>query len=63
MAKNIPNYINTSQREVTGNCVLIGYWPRGGGGGAEGDVCILCSTGIAASPICLLSMGGVCGRS
>ena len=32
------------------------------GGGAEGEVCILCSPGIAASPISLLSMGGVCGR-
>ena len=35
----------------------------GGGGGAEGEVCILRSPGIAASPISLLSMGGVCGRS
>ena len=34
-----------------------------GGGGAEGEVCILRSSGIAASPISLLSMGGVCGRS
>ena len=33
------------------------------GGGAEGEVCILHSLGIAASPISLLSMGGVCGRS
>ena len=33
------------------------------GGGAEGGVCILRSLGIAASPISLLSMGGVCGRS
>ena len=33
------------------------------GGGPEGEVCILCSPGIAASPISLLSMGGVCGRS
>ena len=35
----------------------------GGGGGAEGDVFILRSPGIAASPIYDLSMGGVCGRS
>ena len=35
----------------------------GGGGGAEGEVCILRSPGIAASPISLWSMGGVCGRS
>ena len=34
-----------------------------GGGGAEGEVCVLRSPGIAASPISLLSMGGVCGRS
>ena len=34
-----------------------------GGGGAEEEVCILRSPGIAASPISLLSMGGVCGRS
>ena len=33
------------------------------GGGAEGEVCVLRSPGIAASPISLLSMGGVCGRS
>ena len=33
------------------------------GGGAAGEVCILPSPGIAASPISLLSMGGVCGRS
>ena len=33
------------------------------GGGAEGEVCILHSPRIAASPISLLSMGGVCGRS
>ena len=33
------------------------------GGGAEGEVCILRSPGNAASPISLLSMGGVCGRS
>ena len=31
--------------------------------GAEGEVCILHSPGIAASPISLLSTGGVCGRS
>ena len=43
---------------------LIGpSWGGGGGGGAEGEVCILRSPGIAASPISLLSMGGVCGRS
>ena len=35
----------------------------GGGRGAEEEVCILRSPGIAASPISLLSMGGVCGRS
>ena len=35
----------------------------GGGGGAEGEVCILRSQEIAASPISLLSVGGVCGRS
>ena len=35
----------------------------GGGGGAEGEVRILRSPGSAASPISLLSMGGVCGRS
>ena len=34
----------------------------GGGGGTEGEVCILRSPAIAASPISLLSMGGVCGR-
>ena len=34
-----------------------------GGGGAEGEVCILHSPGIAASPIYLLSIGGVYGRS
>ena len=34
-----------------------------GEGGAEGEVCILHSQGIAVSPISLLSMGGVCGRS
>ena len=33
----------------------------GGGGGRE--VCILRSPAIAASPISLLSMGGICGRS
>ena len=31
--------------------------------GAEGKVCILRSPGISASPISLLSMGGVCGQS
>ena len=35
----------------------------GGGGAAEGEVCILRSPGIVAPPISLLSMGGVCGRS
>ena len=38
-----------------------------GGGGfeglAEGEVCILRSPVIVASPISLLSVGGVCGRS
>ena len=40
-------------------------WGGGGGGvcGAEEEVCILFSPGIAASPISLLSMGGVCGRT
>ena len=33
------------------------------GGGGEGEVCILRSPGIAASPISLLSMGVVCMRS
>ena len=33
------------------------------GEGGEGEVCILRSPGITASPISLLSMGGVCGRS
>ena len=33
------------------------------GEGAEGEVCILRSPGIAASLISLLSMGGFCGRS
>ena len=37
--------------------------PSWGGGGAEGEVCILRSPGFAAFPISLLSMGGVCGRS
>ena len=32
------------------------------GGGAEGEVCILSSRGIAASPISLLSMGEVCAE-
>ena len=39
--------------------------PSGGGGGYggdEGEVCILLSLGIAASPISLLSIGGVCRR-
>ena len=35
----------------------------GEGGLAEGKVCILRSPEIAVSPISLLSMGGVCGRS
>ena len=34
-----------------------------GGGGGEGEVCILSSPRIAAFPISLLSMSGVCGRS
>ena len=40
---------------------LAGGEGVGGGGcvcGAEGEVCILRSLGIAASPISLLSMGG-----
>ena len=44
---------------------LCAHWLMalvGGGRGAEGEVCILRSPGIAASPISLLSMGGVCGR-
>ena len=36
--------------------------PSWGGGGAEEEVCILHSPGIAASPISLWSMGGVFGR-
>ena len=32
-------------------------------GGKRGEVCILRFPGIAASPISLLSMGGLCGRS
>ena len=32
------------------------------GGGGEGEVCILRSPGIVASPISLLSIGRVCGR-
>ena len=36
---------------------------RGGGLGGKGDVCILRSSGNAASPVFLLSMGGVCGGS
>ena len=35
----------------------------GGGGWSEGEVCILRSPRIAASPFSHLSMGGVCGRS
>ena len=35
----------------------------GEGGGGEGEVCILRTPGVAASPISLLSMGGVSGRS
>ena len=34
----------------------------GEGERAEGEVCILRSPGIGASPISLLSMGVVCGR-
>ena len=41
-----------------------------GGGGwgevcvmREGEVCVMRSQGIAASPVSLLSMGGVCGQS
>ena len=56
----------TSQRDVTLDCGLI-HWLMAldgwRGGAAEGEVCILRSPGIAASPISLLSMGGVCGRS
>ena len=48
----------TSQRDVTRDAHSLG-----GGGGAEEEVCTLRSPGIAASPISLLSMGGVCGRS
>ena len=55
----------TSQRDVTRDWVANGaHWLMTlVGGGAEGEVCILHSPGIAASPISLLSMGGVCGRS
>ena len=35
----------------------------GGGGEAEGEACVLRSPGFAPSPISLLCMGGVCGRS
>ena len=43
---------------------LHARWPMDlVGGGAEGEVCILRSLGIVASPISLSSMGGVCGRS
>ena len=35
----------------------------GRGEEADGEVCTLCSPGLAASPISLLPMGGVCGRS
>ena len=45
---------------------LRAYWLMalvgGGGGAAEGEVSMR-SPGIAASPISLLFMGGVCGRS
>ena len=47
----------TSQRNVTRDCVLIGKRPYSGGRLRENF------PGIATSPISLLSMGGVCGRS
>ena len=55
----------TPQRDFFRDCALSNgsSWEGGLGGGAEGEVCILHSPGIAASPISLLSMGGVCGRS
>ena len=40
---------------------MVPSW--GEGRGSEGEVCILRSPEIVASPISLLSMGGVCGRS
>ena len=50
-----------SQRDATRVCSLANgpSW----GEGAEGEVCILRSPGIAASSISLLYMGRVCGRS
>ena len=43
----------------TARSLAIGPSLRGGGGAGEGEVCILHSPGTAASPISLLSMGGV----
>ena len=42
---------------------LVSGGGGGGGGGAKEKICILRSPEIAASPISLLSMGGVCGRN
>ena len=60
----------TSQSDVTRDCSSLANGPSfffffffGGGGVGWGRVCILRSPGIPASPISLLSMGGVCGRS
>ena len=55
----------TSQLETARSLANGPSWWGGGGGvwGAEGEVCILRSPGVAASPISLLPMGGVCGRS
>ena len=53
-----PTKITTSQRVETARSLandLSIFW-------GEGEVCILRSPGIGASPISLLSMGGVCGR-
>ena len=44
------------------NARSLANCPSWGGGESEGEVCILRSQGIAASPISLLSLGGVCGR-
>ena len=53
-----------SQRDVlvTAHSLTNGPSWRGGGGRAEGKVCILRPPGIAASPNSLLPMGRACGR-
>ena len=59
-------WCNSSRPQCARHSRLRAHWLMalvGGGGGAEGEVCILRSPGNAASPISLLSMGGVCGRS